>query len=84
MSLNLSTTSPLTANSTDHIINANFDFRSNPGLVFVLISCTCTGLWMLFLTFYLSRITGYILTKIIRRFYMKDGYLSIGMQLFIS
>ncbi|XP_065669615.1 bridge-like lipid transfer protein family member 1 isoform X3 [Hydra vulgaris] len=72
--MNLSETS---SNNT-FLFDGNFNFNNNPGLVFVLISCACTGLWLFFLTFYLSRITGFILTKILQKRYLKNGYLSIG------
>lgn len=42
-------------------------------LVFLVIACGCASLWLMYLTFYHSRVLGFILTKIINFKYMKDG-----------
>ena len=63
----------------DSIVKDSFDFKNNPGLVFVLVACLCTGLWLIFLTFYYSRLFAAVVTRLLRRFYLKDdGYLEIG------
>ncbi|XP_022799728.1 uncharacterized protein KIAA1109-like isoform X2 [Stylophora pistillata] len=49
------------------------------GLVFVVLSCLCASLWLVYITFYHSRVMGFLLTKLINFKYMKDGqYFNIG------
>lgn len=49
------------------------------GLVFVVLSCLCASLWSIYITFYHSRVMGFILTKLINFKYIKDGqYFKIG------
>lgn len=64
----------------DDIVKGSFDFKNNPGLVLVLVACVFTGLWLIFLTFYYSRLFAAVVTRLLRKFYFKnDGYLEIGM-----
>lgn len=49
------------------------------GLVFVVLSCLCACVWAIYVTFYHSRVMGYILTQLINLKYIKDGqYFKIG------
>ena len=57
----------------------SFDFKNNPGLVFLLVVCVFTGIWLLFLTFYNSRLFAFVITRLIRKLFLKDGHLEIGM-----
>ena len=65
-------------NNTNNIFRDSFDFKNNPGLVFVTIACVCTSLWLLFITFYFSRCVAFLVTKFLNWLYVKDGYLHIG------
>lgn len=65
-------------NNTNDIFKDSFDFKNNPGLVFVTIACVCTSLWLLFITFYFSRCVAFLVTKLLNWLYVKDGYLHIG------
>ena len=65
-------------NNTNDIFKDSFDFKNNPGLVFVTIACVCTSLWLLFITFYFSRCVAFLVTKFLNWLYVKDGYLHIG------
>lgn len=44
-------------------------------LLFSLISAM---VWMIYITYYNSRVTAYIVTRLLTRFYATKGYLSIG------
>ena len=49
------------------------------GLVFVVLSCLCACLWAIYITFYHSRVMGYILTRLINLKYIENGqYFKIG------
>ena len=49
------------------------------GLAFVVLSCLCTCVWVIHITFYHSRLMGYILTRLINLKYVKsDQYFKIG------
>ncbi|XP_020604002.1 uncharacterized protein KIAA1109-like [Orbicella faveolata] len=49
------------------------------GLVFVVLSCLCASLWVIYITFYHSRVLGYILTRLINFKYIENGqYFKIG------
>lgn len=49
------------------------------GLVFVVLSCLCASLWVSYITFYHTRLLGYILTRLINFKYIENGqYFKIG------
>ena len=50
--------------------------------IFLVIVGICAGLWIIYLTFYHSRVLGYILTEFVNFKYMHDGqYFKIGMYI---
>ena len=65
------------ATTTDYI-GQSFDFENYPGLVFVSVACGLTSLWLFYITFYHSRLVAIIITKILNKFYIKDGSIYIG------
>lgn len=53
--------------------------KDQGGLVFVVLSCLCASLWVIYITFYHSRVMGYILTRLINLKYINNGqYFKIG------
>ncbi|KAJ7356231.1 hypothetical protein OS493_025985 [Desmophyllum pertusum] len=75
MDSNISTTLPSTAPSDPTAATSN----EQGGLVFVVLSCLCTCLWVIYITFYHSRLMGYILTRLINFKYIGSGqYFKIG------
>ena len=53
--------------------------KDQGGLVFVVLSCLCASLWVIYITFYHSRVMGYILTRLINFKYINNGqYFKIG------
>lgn len=46
-----------------------------PELCFALL---LTYLWIIYITFYNSRIIGYLVTKLVNRFYFRAAYFKIG------
>lgn len=74
--LSMSTLLPSTAPLSDSTAKTS---NVESGLVFVVLSCLCASLWSIYITFYHSRVMGFILTKLINFKYIKDGqYFKIG------
>lgn len=62
--------------------NANpLDLSKNPHLLFVLFASLSGCVWLLYITFCNSRVIGFIITKIVNKFIIKDGdaYFKLGM-----
>lgn len=59
----------------------SLDLAKNPHLLFVLFASLSGCIWLLYITFFNSRVVGFIVTKLVNRFIVKDGeaYLKIGM-----
>ena len=71
-----STLPPTTVSLIDSSSSAGND---QGGLVFVVLSCLCASLWVIYITFYHSRVLGYILTRLINFKYIENGqYFKIG------
>lgn len=51
-------------------------FHFKAWLLCSLVSSMC---WVIYITFYNSRVVGYILTKLLNRLSMKGAYFKIGM-----
>ena len=50
------------------------------GFVLLIVACICCGLWLIYMTFYHSRLLGSIITKLVTIKYLKDGqFFEIGM-----
>ena len=62
-----------------NITNANvkdsnpLDLSKNPRLLFVLFASLSGCVWLLYITFCNSRVIGFIVTKIVNKFVIKDG-----------
>lgn len=52
----------------------------------LLVSLISAMLWVVYITYYNSRVLGYILTRLINKFYFQDDNFKIGKQtlLFLS
>lgn len=40
--------------------------------------------WIIYITYYNSRVIGYILTKLLNRFVIRDGYVKVGKKIWSS
>ncbi|KAI5721596.1 hypothetical protein M8J77_022751 [Diaphorina citri] len=67
-----STVSNKTGNSTD------LDIQFDSNFAFLMFSLILAMTWVLYITYYNSRVVGYFITRLLTRFYVKKGYLSIG------
>ena len=71
-------------NATSSEYKNPLDLANNPALVAVLFASLCASVWLLYITFFNSRLFGIILTKIVNRFVIQDdAYFQVGMYLFI-
>ncbi|GAB6024106.1 hypothetical protein CHUAL_008817 [Chamberlinius hualienensis] len=53
------------------------DLPSDPSFAWLLFALVMGIVWLIYITFYNSRVFGYVITKIVNRF-VKHGYLKIG------
>lgn len=58
-----------------YIFNGNF--------AILLVSLITAMIWILYITYYNSRVIGYIITRLITKFYVRKGFLKIGSYAFI-
>ena len=69
-------------NSTNSSWQDNFSISEEdlkkPGFILHLGSLLLAVIWLLFLVFYSSRVYGHLLTKILNKFILSSGYLSLG------
>lgn len=56
----------------------NFDEFLTGGFAMLLIALIIAVVWVLYITYYNSRVTGYIITKLLKKFYVREGYLNVG------
>nr|CAB3258643.1 uncharacterized protein KIAA1109 [Phallusia mammillata] len=77
---NFSNTTVTAANCTDRLnlncINSDLEDLQSSLLQLFLVTAV-SGIWLLYLTFFHSRLIGFVLTKVINQFY-KDDYFHIG------
>jgi hypothetical protein len=54
------------------------DFKMDSNFVSMLFSLISGMIWVIYITYYNSRVTAYIVTRLLTKFYATKGYLSIG------
>lgn len=54
------------------------DIKMDSNFAWMLFSLISGMVWVIYITYYNSRVTAYIVTRLITRFYVTKGYLSIG------
>lgn len=54
------------------------DLTMDRNFALLLVSLTSAILWVVYITYYNSRVLGYILTRLINRFYFQDENFKIG------
>lgn len=50
----------------------------NGHFAILLVSLITAMIWILYITYYNSRVIGYIITRLITKFYVRKGFLKIG------
>lgn len=51
---------------------------TNGGLALVLVALLVAVLWVIYITYYNSRLLGYLLTRVVNKFYFQDENFKIG------
>lgn len=54
------------------------DIKMDSNFAWMLFSLISGMVWVIYITYYNSRVTAYIVTRLLTRFYATKGYLSIG------
>lgn len=77
----------LVDNAGEDILSSNsthpLDIKMDSNFAKLLFSLICGMAWVIYITYYNSRVTAYIVTRLLTRFYITKGYLSIGMCIII-
>lgn len=55
------------------------DIKMDTNFAMLLCSLIFAMSWVIYITYYNSRLVGYIITKIVNRLFIRDGYFKIGM-----
>ncbi|XP_051162533.1 transmembrane protein KIAA1109 homolog isoform X5 [Leptopilina boulardi] len=63
-------------NYSDHVMLDDIKVDSN--FIWLLISLVLAIIWVSYITFYNSRVIGYIITRLLNRFVIRDGYVKVG------
>lgn len=62
-----------------NLTNVNLDdIKMDSNFALMLFSLISGMVWVIYITYYNSRVTAYIVTRLFTRFYTTKGYLSIG------
>lgn len=69
-------------NYSDHVILDDLKMDSN--FIWLLCSLVSAIFWIVYITYYNSRVAGYILTKLLNRFVIRDGYVKVGKNLWYN
>lgn len=57
---------------------------TNGGLALVLVALMVAVLWVIYITYYNSRLLGYLLTRVVNKFYFQDENFKIGESTLIT
>ncbi|XP_020299517.1 uncharacterized protein KIAA1109 isoform X4 [Pseudomyrmex gracilis] len=63
--------------SMDHHIILD-DLKMDSNFIWLLCSLVSAISWIVYIAYYNSRVVGYILTKLLNRFIIRDGYVKVG------
>jgi len=59
------------------------DIKMDSNFAWMLFSLISGIVWVIYITYYNSRVTAYIVTRLLTRFYATKGFLSIGNLLLL-
>lgn len=65
-------------NYTNHVILDDLKMDSN--FIWLLCSLVSVISWIVYIAYYNSRVAGYIITKLLNRFIIRDGYVKVGKK----
>lgn len=68
-----------TGTSNTSIFNVNVeDITIDSNFAWLLCSLVSTMAWVIYITYYNSRVAGYFMTKLLNRLFVSEGYLRVG------
>lgn len=54
------------------------DIKMDSNFALLLCSLVSTMAWVIYITYYNSRVAGYFITKLLNRLFVSEGYLRVG------
>lgn len=54
------------------------DIKMDSNFAWLLCSLVSTMAWVIYITYYNSRVAGYFMTKLLNRLFVSEGYLRVG------
>ena len=58
-------------------VNFN-DFKMDSNFAWLLCSLVSTMAWVIYITYYNSRVIGYFMTRLFNRLFFREGYMHVG------
>lgn len=60
------------------------DIKMDSNFMWLLVSLVCSVCWVVYCTYYNSRLLGYIVTRLVNKFFFKDENFKIGANFFLE
>lgn len=54
------------------------DFKMDSNFAWLLCSLVSTMAWVIYITYYNSRVIGYFMTRLLNRLFFREGYMHVG------
>jgi hypothetical protein len=54
------------------------DFKMDSNFAWLLCSLVSTMAWVIYITYYNSRVIGYIITRLLNRLFVREAYVHVG------
>jgi hypothetical protein len=54
------------------------DFKMDSNFAWLLCSLVSTMAWVIYITYYNSRVIGYFITRLLNRLFVREGYMHVG------
>jgi len=54
------------------------DFKMDSNFAWLLCSLVSTMAWVIYITYYNSRVFGYFMTRLLNRLFIHEGYMHVG------
>lgn len=64
--------------SIDHVLD---DLKMDSNFIWLLCSLVSAISWIVYIAYYNSRVAGYIMTKLLNRFVIRNGYVKVGKDI---
>lgn len=54
------------------------DFKMDSNFAWLLCSLVSIMAWVIYITYYNSRVIGYFITRLLNHFFIREGYMHVG------